>query len=391
MIDKLKLFFSSVKEISFFQRIFSWSKIKALSYDAFDEFKNLERNIELSYSKIDELNKKYSDLKISNKNIEDLNTEFKSELKYLREKNNDLIAENSRYKSKEDQRAEEHAKNMGQFTQAAKIKEEETAKMKQDIADKENEKLEIMKRQWQNHEKETQELIENLCSTLRIEYVKEPQLDKIPDNTIRILGEYIIFDAKSPKTDDLTNFPIYIKNQAKSLHKYTSQKGVKNDIFLVVPSNTLEYINDLKITMNGYNVFIIAKDSMELTLISLKKIEDIDLAGKLDPRDRDNLVNVIGSFAYFVRRNGRINLELGEYSVNLIEKMRSIVPKEFTEDVKNNIAGQSFNIAYDKSGKAEDTSVLKKHIQEQKNKADLIDISPLNPDVRKGLIMRSKD
>ncbi|MEZ4997303.1 MAG: hypothetical protein R2758_07535 [Bacteroidales bacterium] len=42
-------------------------------------------------------------------------------------------------------------------------------------------------------------------------------LPRKPDNTIEISGEYIIFDAKSPANDDLSNFPTYIKNQADNL------------------------------------------------------------------------------------------------------------------------------------------------------------------------------
>ena len=69
----------------------------------------------------------------------------------------------------------------------------------------------------------------------------------------------------------------------------------------------MEYIPEFRFSFSGYFVNIIAKDSIEMILISLKKIEDIDLAGKLDPRDRDNLINVISSFAYFIGRNGRID------------------------------------------------------------------------------------
>ena len=35
--------------------------------------------------------------------------------------------------------------------------------------------------------------------------------------------------------------------------------------------------------------------------------------------------------------------------------MRSLVPKDFYEEIKNKVAGQTFNIAYDKPGKVEDT------------------------------------
>ena len=390
-MDRLKLFFTSVKEISFFERIFRWSKIRSLSFDAFSEFKSLEKKVLEQDDKINDL-KQTIELHIKEKEgIEKLNRDNSFDLRILREKNTELSNENTGFKSLDKKRAEEQLKYIGKLDQATKSFEDKEQRLIQEKEARENEKLDKMKRQWQDHEINTEEEIERLCSRLRINYVKNPPLQKKPDNTIEIAGEFIIFDAKSPKTDDLNNFPDYIKSQAKTLNKYTDQEKVKKDIFLVVPSNTLEYISQLRITMSGFNVYVIAKDSIELILVSLKKIEDIDLAGKLDPRDRENLISVVSNFAYFVGRNGRINLEIGEYSVNLIEQMRTLVPKDFYEEIKNKVAGQTFNIAYDKPGKVEDTSSLQKEIQDQKNKANRLDISPLNPSVKKELLSPKKD
>ncbi len=390
-MDRLKLFFTSIKEISFFERIFKWSKIRSLSFDAYSEFESLNKKILDQDDKINNLEKVIEKINTEKEGIEKINTQNSVDLGILREKNTDLSNENSRFKSLQEKRAEEHSKALGEFNQATKSAEDTKQRLLQEKEDKKNEKLEKMKRQWQDHEKNTEEEIERLCSRLRINYIKNPPLQKKPDNTIEIAGEYIVFDAKSPKTDDLNNFPDYIKSQAKTLNKYTDQENVKKDIFLVVPSNTLEYISQLRMTMSGFNVYVIAKDSIELVLVSLKKIEDIDLAGKLDPREKENLISVVSNFAYFIGRNGRINLEIGEYSVNLIEQMRSLVPKDFYEEIKNKVAGQTFNIAYDKPGKVEDTSSLKKEILDQKNKANSLDISPLNPSVKKELLSPKKD
>ena len=390
-MDKLKRFFTSVKEISFFERIFRWAKIRILSFDAFSEFEALERKIINQEEKIQDLDKLVELINKEKEGLEKINRDNSIELRILREKNTDLSSENTGFKSLDKKRSEEQLKYIGKLDQATKSFEDKEQRLLQEKEARQNEKLEKMKRQWQDHEKNTEEEIERLCSRLRINYIKNPPLQKKPDNTIEIAGEFIIFDAKSPKTDDLNNFPDYIKSQAKTLNKYTDQEKVKKDIFLVVPSNTLEYISELRITMSGFNVYVIAKDSIELVLVSLKKIEDIDLAGKLDPRDRENLISVVSNFAYFVGRNGRINLEIGEYSINLIEQMRTLVPKDFYEETKNKVAGQTFNIAYDKPGKVEDTSSLQKEIQDQKNKANRLEISHLNPSVKKELLSPKKD
>jgi hypothetical protein len=390
-MDELKRFFNLIKEMSFFDRVFKWFKIRSLSFNAFSEFQFLEKKIIDQEKKINDLEKTLGENYRVIETMNESNEKNTVELKILRAQNTQLSNENSGFKSLNEKRVEEHGKAIGQLNQATKSVENREQKILQEKESREKEMVDKMKRQWQDHEKNTEEEIERLCSRLRINYIKTPPLDKKPDNTIEIAGEFIIFDAKSPKTDDLNNFPDYIKSQAKTLNKYTDQEKVKKDIFLVVPSNTLEYISQLRMTMSGFNVFVIAKDSIELVLVSLKKIEDIDLAGKLDPRDRENLISVVSNFAYFIGRNGRINLEIGEYSVNLIEQMRTLVPKDFHEEIKNKIAGQTFNIAYDKPGKVENTSSLKKEIEDQKNKANRLDITPLNPSIKKELLSPKKD
>ncbi|MDA9670005.1 hypothetical protein N9T61_03555, partial [Flavobacteriaceae bacterium] len=364
---------------------------RSLSFDAFSEFQLLEKKIINQEKEINDLEKTLGENYRVIDTIKESNEKNTVELKILRAQNTELSNENSGFKSLNEKRAEEHNNAIGQLNQATKNVENREQKILQEKESREKEKVVKMKRQWQDHEKNTEEELERLCSRLRINYIKNPPLEKKPDNTIEIAGEFIIFDAKSPKTDDLNNFPDYIKSQSKTLNKYTDQEKVKKDIFLVVPSNTLEYISQLRMTMSGFNVFVIAKDSIELVLVSLKKIEDIDLAGKLDPRDRENLISIVSNFAYFIGRNGRINLEIGEYSVNLIEQMRTLVPKDFYEEIKNKVAGQTFNIAYDKPGKVENTVGLKKEIEDQKNKANRLDINPLNPSIKKELLSPKKE
>ncbi len=56
-MDRLKLFFTSIKEISFFERIFKWSKIRSLSFDAYSEFESLNKKILDQDDKINNLEK----------------------------------------------------------------------------------------------------------------------------------------------------------------------------------------------------------------------------------------------------------------------------------------------------------------------------------------------
>ena len=52
--DNLRNFFDRVKSITLWQRIFNWSSLKLLSYDAYEEFKKLSESIDLMNRKLTE-------------------------------------------------------------------------------------------------------------------------------------------------------------------------------------------------------------------------------------------------------------------------------------------------------------------------------------------------
>ena len=53
-MDNLTLFFSKIKELTFWQRIFGWRAVRKLSYDAFQEFRQLADKIRGQGEKLDE-------------------------------------------------------------------------------------------------------------------------------------------------------------------------------------------------------------------------------------------------------------------------------------------------------------------------------------------------
>ena len=80
---------------------------------------------------------------------------------------------------------------------------------------------------------------------LSVDYIEEVPFKGKPDNTINICGEYIIFDAKSPTNDDLTNFPKYIKRETDVLKNIPLRVCKKRNFFIVFQC---EHISSLHIT-----------------------------------------------------------------------------------------------------------------------------------------------
>ena len=84
-----------------------------------------------------------------------------------------------------------------------------------------------MKLTWSKHEKDVQNHLQSICKNNIIKYISQeefPHDRNKPDNSIEILDQLIVFDAKSPANEDLSNFPKYIKNQTENLKKYADIK-----------------------------------------------------------------------------------------------------------------------------------------------------------------------
>ena len=171
------------------------------------------------------------------------------------------------------------------------------------------EKLERLKKTWIDHELQVEEKIRNLCQKHQIEYIEREQVPFTgkPDNAVKICDEIIIFDAKSPQTDDLGNFEKYIKTQTEAVKKYAKKDDVKNEIFLVVPNNAIETLRQHSFDLADYQVFVITTDSLEPILLCLKRIETYEFAETLNPEDRQAICTILGKMAHGIKRRIQVD------------------------------------------------------------------------------------
>jgi len=339
-MEKLSLFFTKIKELNFWQRLFSWGKVRILSYEALEEFANLKREIDQQRTATDQLNNSLTRLETEKKGLEKALEEIHLQQERKETKIEDLnlkIAELkdkvSRYESIEEERKKDYEKKIAQLTQAREDLDADRNRLNDDRRREQEEEYERMKRQWSEHEKDTEQHIRRICQENVITYIDEYPHRGKPDNAIEISGELIIFDAKSPANDNFSNFPTYIKNQTKNLEKYAKQKDVKKDIFLVIPSNTVSLISQFTYNMGNYNVFIITKDALEPVILSLKKIEDYEFAEQLSPEERDNICRVIGKFTHTTKRKIQIDQFFANQFIELLVKCGNDLP----EDILNSV------------------------------------------------------
>lgn len=429
--EHLRRFFERIKNVGFFERIFSWQGIVSQGYDAFGEYQKLqslvgEKDQEISLLKssnhdlsqgleyqkqqvaslrqdltAEQLRSQILSEKITEKerekaalsatltetqtNSEDTILQLKDDMINLKAKNEELLRrigereneagglvaadeknretmeklnteiltltlknenlnsqitslkqELSQYQQIEEDRTREHDQRITALNSLKDQLDKDRIKIEEERANEIKAKFAAMEQTWKKHEETVEQSLRTICQRHTIEYCdkeKFPVSGKKPDNAVIIADQYVIFDAKSPKnSEELGNFPLYIRTQAEAAKKYAKDENVKKDIFLVVPANTLEYLDDVHLDMADYQVYVVTHDSLEPIVLALRKIEEYQFVDQMSPEDREKICHVIGKFAHATKRRMQIDTYFFNEFLALLKSCESL-PEDILKKV----------------------------------------------------------
>ena len=270
-------------------------------------------------------------------------------------------------RQKDEERIREHDARVTELVSLKKQLEEDRLRVQAERDAEIRSEFAAMEQTWKKHEEVVEQSLRSICQRHTIEYCdkeKFPFSTKKPDNAVIIADQYVIFDAKSPKnSDELGNFPTYIRNQAEAAKKYAKEENVKKDIFLVVPANTLGYLDDYHLDMADYQVYVVTHECLEPVVLALRKIEDYQFVDQLSPEDREKICHVIGKFAHATKRRMQVDTYFFNEFLGLLKNCESL-PDDILKKV----------VDYEKAEK------LNPPMEKRKK---LIPIADLEHDVRK--------
>lgn len=308
-------------------------------------------------------------------------TQNDERLKFVEADRNSLKSENIAYQKAEEGRQKEVSKSIASALTLQKSLEDEKSRLNDERVKEKEASLEKMKLKWSDHEKDVQNHLQLICRNNVITYISQedfPHTRNKPDSSIEIMDQLIVFDAKSPANDDLSNFPKYIKNQTENLKKYAKHDNVKNDLFLVIPSNTLEVIDQFHYNIGDYNVYIISKDALEPIVLSLKKIEEYEFADKLSPEDRDNVCRIIGKFAHTTKRRIQVDEFFAREFLDTLSKAGTQLPRDILENVIKFENAEKLNPPMEKRNKKILTKDLKQQVDKLEKEMELREIPKIS-------------
>ena len=366
-------------------------KKESVTEDNLEEDKN--RILELEKSlvvKETEVKQQQQNIDIANakttsfEQVKTENTTLKEKLSNIEQERNNLKNENIFLKKEEENRNETLRKSIESTNTLQESLTKEKERLNDERVKETEDRLEKMKWTWGEHEKDVENHLQLICRNHVIKYISQedfPHPRNKPDNCIEIMDQLIVFDAKSPANDDLRNFPKYIKLQTESLKKYAKHDDVKKDLFLVIPSNTLQVINQFTYNIGDYNVYIITKDALEPIILSLKKIEEYEFADKLSPEERDNVCRIIGKFAHTTKRRIQIDQFFAEEFLDTLNKAGTQLPRDILKSVIDFENAEKLNPPMEKRKKQILTSDLKAKSEKIKKEIELRNIPDISTQI----------
>jgi hypothetical protein len=418
--DSLRALFENIKSLGFFGRVFGWTRIRILNSAAINEFNTLVNELNTVYEQtrqvqnqlrtvnqdLDHLKSLLSDLRTNHEILKNTNMNLSQVLRSrevdigaLKEseiKNSKRIAdldkeinlknfeiqtliqekiEKERMLSalqEGDQQKQEHYEHrITELNALKKQLDDDRIRLQEEREDEIRVQFEKMRATWRNHEDKVEEVIRGICLRHNLVYIDKEHVPfkGSPDNTLKIADEYVIFDAKSPATDDLRDFPSYIRNQTEHLKKYAKEPDVNKSLFLVVPTNTIDCIDQLYYNMADYVVHVVTTDALEPVILGLKKIEDYEFAEQLSPEERENICRVIGKFAHATKRRIQIDSYFCSEFVNILNTC-DCLPDEILEKTRDFERSDKMNPPLEKRAKLISPDQLKKDVRRIRSEAD---------------------
>jgi hypothetical protein len=417
--DYTKRLFESLKSIGFWGRIFQWKAIQNQLTEANGELNRLIGITEALKAENAKLENALALEKVHSRNLQETQLRLTTELEVLRathasllekvdslqkentanstlniqylkrgtELSNDLAIartkienlerelreikdENASLKKEDEFRKSQHANAVASLRE---IQQKIQQDRDQEVAAKnqaEIDRLKKLKETWSNHEERVQQRIKAICNKTGVEYVDKVPFKGKPDNTLRINNEYIIFDAKSPANDDLSNFPLYLKNQAEGAIKYVKEEDVRREVFLVVPTNTLEQLETFEYRLSDYTVYVISLDALEPIVLTLKRIEDYEFAEQMSPEERENICRVIGKFVHLSKRRIQIDGFFAKQFFELVYRSEADLPKDILEKVVEFEKSEKLNPPLEKRARQISTKELEADSQKIQSEAN---------------------
>lgn len=232
----------------------------------------------------------------------------------------------ARFEAEEKNREKEFETNLSKLETAKMSLDEERQRVIRTEEEEHKRKEEERDRLWAEHEQNVIMCLTDLCKLPQFNFPTFTNTNLPdgfdgslkPDFMIEFLDQYVIFDAKVSKAENLQT---YINNTVKTtVQKVKKNKKIATTIFLVVPTQAIGELKTFHYPLEGYHLYVVSPEALPPILSSFKKITTYELAEQLDPQQRENIIQLIAELDFHINLRNAADLMLSKMGTSLLDK-----------------------------------------------------------------------
>jgi len=198
-------------------------------------------------------------------------------------------------------------------------------------------------RMWNIHERESISRMAGVCrkTEIQLQYYDNTNLPEDldpslkPDFMIRLLGQYVIFDAKVSKSQNLqTYLSTQVKRTAEKLGTSKDSHLFYRQVFFVVPGTEVPGLKQTTWYEQGFTFFVISLDAFEPIVTAMKRLEEYEFTDRFDPQEREAIVGLIAAFEQHIRHQNAGNILSTLRGLSVLAGSSSL-PGDMVEEVEN--------------------------------------------------------
>ena len=256
----------------------------------------------------------------------------KAELEAERKNITKLDAEIAKFAAEKEQKFKEHQVGIDKINQADQALKDERGRVLESEKAKKEKSEQERDRLWNDHEVNVVSWITDLCKQPSFSFTcfsnttlpPEDFIGKfMPDVAISFLNQYVIFDAKVSKAENLNT---YIQDQVKSTASKieAAKMGSKiyPHVFLVVPTEAIAQLPKLHHIHGVYTFYVVSKESIVPILSLLKRITTYDLAESIDPQQREKFIHSLADLVSHIHYRNAHDVLLVAKGIEVLENVK---------------------------------------------------------------------
>ena len=269
----------------------------------------------------------------------------------LKEKNQSLQAQVEelnkkvvQFESHKEKKEKDFEQKVSHLEESRKALEDEKTRIRREDEERLEKQEAERNRVWAEHENTSIAQMKEVCvkPELGFSFYENTTLPETfdgklkPDFLVEFLGQYIIFDAKMTRAQS-RSLQDYINDQAKSTAKKIAESKNKDEIYstiyFIVPQQEVHTLKKTAFYEGGYSFAVISIDAFEPILDAYKKITHYELAESFDPKERENIINLIAAFDQHIARQNAVNI-LTSLEGLKVKHMKESLHPEMKEEVE---------------------------------------------------------